>query len=590
MDDIPKKELVLTSLKSLSLVKKVDSKGLVVLVIFQLFLGIFPSLNLILMQKIINLVLIGSFEIVEVFKWIFLLIVLTFFNYLVNQLDNYNSFKISKKMTLYIEVEMLEKTKKLSLRDFENVETYNVIQRAQTQTGEVVFGHVQLLMSLLKTIMVILSNSDILILWRWWLLLIIVLLSVTKIIVLSKYSKETYAVHKARTTQEREKWYYQYLLTSDFAFKELQLFDTYDFFIDKFTRLSKFFIDQDKTIMKKYIRSESILAVLDVLVVGMSMAICVYDIKIKRILVGNFVININCMTLIKSSMDTLAQEFITLEKETLDLTYLFDFFAIKSEKKQDKNNKIEVNEINKIEVRDVSFRYHQSDDFALKNVNLVANRGEAISIVGLNGSGKSTLLKLIAGFYTEYTGKIFVNGIDLREISIKSYQKKIGVLFQEFAKYELPLRENVGLSNLTEANNDPKIRHCLELVGVSSEQLGGLDRQLGYWFEGGTQLSGGQWIKVGIARALFRESSMIILDEPNASLDPIAETEIFSNYKELISDKVSLVITHRLASAKYLSDNIIVFNEGSIIAEGDHDCLFETCELYRDMYEMSQTK
>ncbi|WP_314061543.1 ABC transporter ATP-binding protein [uncultured Vagococcus sp.] len=590
MDDIPKKELVLTSLKSLSLVKKVDSKGLVVLVIFQLFLGIFPSLNLILMQKIINLVLIGSFEIVEVFKWIFLLIVLTFFNYLVNQLDNYNSFKISKKMTLYIEVEMLEKTKKLSLRDFENVETYNVIQRAQTQTGEVVFGHVQLLMSLLKTIMVILSNSAILILWRWWLLLIIVLLSVTKIIVLSKYSKETYAVHKARTTQEREKWYYQYLLTSDFAFKELQLFDTYDFFIDKFTRLSKFFIDQDKTIMKKYIRSESILAVLDVLVVGMSMAICVYDIKIKRILVGNFVININCMTLIKSSMDTLAQEFITLEKETLDLTYLFDFFAIKSEKKQDKNNKIEVNEINKIEVRDVSFRYHQSDDFALKNVNLVANRGEAISIVGLNGSGKSTLLKLIAGFYTEYTGKIFVNGIDLREISIKSYQKKIGVLFQEFAKYELPLRENVGLSNLTEANNDPKIRHCLELVGVSSEQLGGLDRQLGYWFEGGTQLSGGQWIKVGIARALFRESSMIILDEPNASLDPIAETEIFSNYKELISDKVSLVITHRLASAKYLSDNIIVFNEGSIIAEGDHDCLFETCELYRDMYEMSQTK
>lgn len=342
--------------------------------------------------------------------------------------------------------------------------------------------------------------------------------------------------------------------------------------------------------MKKYVRSESFLAILDVLVVGLSIAICIYNIKIGIILVGNFVININCITLIKSSMDSLAQDFITVEKETLDLSYLFEFFDLEGKGEADESSKkIEVGKIEKIEVKNVSFSYSNSSELVLKNISLIAKKGEAISIVGLNGSGKSTLLKLIAGFYEEYTGDIFINDINLKDISIKSYRKEIGMLFQDFAKYEMSLRENISMSKLEERENDGKIIECLDFVGENIEYIGNLDKQLGYWFEEGTQLSGGQWIKIAIARALFRDSSVIILDEPNASLDPLSESEIFKKYKELITDKVSLVITHRLASAKYIASKILVFEDGKIVSEGTHENLLENCALYRNMYEKDQT-
>lgn len=590
MIEMPKMSLKEVSMRTFSIIKKVDFFGLVILFSFQIFLGIFPSINFLIMQKIINMVQLGDFDLTSVFRYVGFLIVVTFFNYVASQLDNYNSFSISKKITLYIELEMLNKTKSLTLKDFENVETYNIIQRAQAQSGEAIFGHVKLLLNILKTLVIIISNSMILIFWKWWILLLIILLSIVKIIVLSKYSRETYSVHKARTTKEREKWYYHYLLTSDFAFRELQLFNTYDFFISRFNKLSKKFINQDKHIMKKYVRSESFLAILDVLVVGLSIAICIYDIKIGIILVGNFVININCITLIKSSMDSLAQDFITVEKETLDLSYLFEFFDLECKGEADESSKkIEVGKIEKIEVKNVSFSYSNSSELVLKNISLIAKKGEAISIVGLNGSGKSTLLKLIAGFYEEYTGDIFINDINIKDISIKSYRKEIGMLFQDFAKYEMSLRENISMSKLEERENDGKIIECLDFVGENIEYIGNLDKQLGYWFEEGTQLSGGQWIKIAIARALFRDSSVIILDEPNASLDPLSESEIFKKYKELITDKVSLVITHRLASAKYIASKILVFENGKIVSEGTHENLLENCDLYRNMYEKDQT-
>ena len=255
----------------------------------------------------------------------------------------------------------------------------------------------------------------------------------------------------------------------------------------------------------------------------------------------------------------------------------------------DNTQKAKSGAIKQIEVRNLSYRYSGKTEYALKNIDLKINSNEIIAIVGQNGSGKTTLIKILMGFYEDYEGEIFVNGINLKEIDKQYYLTQIATLFQDFVKYEATFRENVAYGNLQIKDNDSKLYEIIKLFGLEklvADEARGLDTQIGFWFDNGKQISLGQWQKVALSRAFAKEASMYILDEPNAALDPISEYNLAQLYFKLIRGNIGIIVAHKFNNFCKQVDKIIVMKDGKIESEGKHEELIENSHLYKQLYEI----
>ncbi|WP_423883155.1 ATP-binding cassette domain-containing protein [Clostridium sardiniense] len=241
-----------------------------------------------------------------------------------------------------------------------------------------------------------------------------------------------------------------------------------------------------------------------------------------------------------------------------------------------------------MEFKNVYFKYPNRDDYALENINLIINKGDCIALVGKNGSGKTTLVKLLTRLYDVTSGDILINGISIKNIDSYSLRRKISTVFQDYLKYELTLRDNIGVANLSSINNDSKLINACKNSGLYDDMTlfqNGFDSQLGVWFPEGTQLSGGQWQKVAISRAFFRNSDLFILDEPSSALDPLSEKLLFDKFLELIDNNIGIFITHRFINAKY-AKKIIVLENGKIIESGTHHELIVKQGEYKKLYDI----
>jgi ATP-binding cassette subfamily B protein len=225
-----------------------------------------------------------------------------------------------------------------------------------------------------------------------------------------------------------------------------------------------------------------------------------------------------------------------------------------------------------IEFCNVSFKYPDREEYALRNVSLTIKPGEKIALVGANGAGKTTFVKLLTRLYDPVEGQVLIDGIDLREVDPKDLQKRIGVIFQDFVKYYLPARENVGFGQIDQLENEPRIVDSATRSGADPTIRAlpqGYDTMLGKWFERGHDLSGGEWQKVALARAFMREAEVLVLDEPTASLDALNEYAIFQRFRELTDNKIALLISHRFSTVR-MADRIVVLDEGQVIETGTH--------------------
>ena len=239
----------------------------------------------------------------------------------------------------------------------------------------------------------------------------------------------------------------------------------------------------------------------------------------------------------------------------------------------------------------LSYRYSGSEAYALKGLTLHLRRGETLTIIGRNGSGKTTLAKILLGFYREYEGEIFVNGINLKRLDLEQYRQKCGALFQDFTQYQATLRENISYGNLNASADDVTLYSAAEKFGLGTilkdkETSVALDMQLGYWFEGGKQISIGQWQKVALARTFIKNADLCILDEPNASLDVISERELSELYTELFKGKIGIIIAHRFSHIVNQTSRIIVMENGRIIEDGTHSQLMQKNGTYQKMFTM----
>lgn len=301
---------------------------------------------------------------------------------------------------------------------------------------------------------------------------------------------------------------------------------------------------------------------------------------VGKILVGDTVAYIDSLSTIQSNVAGFLNNLSDIYN---DILYLEEFYKFLDWEVKDNIDKTtEIKEIETVEFKNVNYKYKTSSEYTLENINIKMNNKELIGIIGENGSGKTTFIKLLCGFYDNYEGEILINGIELMKINPNNLRKRMGIIFQDFNKYEFTLRENIGFGDIGEMNNDAKIMKVLNEINLKDKIdkfENSIDTQMGNWFQG-EELSKGQWQRLALGRAFIRDADIYILDEPTSSLDPISEKSIFSLVRKKGKEKMAIFITHRIETIPELNPRVVVFSKGSIVGDGYNVDLIKNCKEY----------
>ena len=578
-------------IRTVRLIWRNDRKYIFVSSVSTILLALLPAMSLLTMQNIINLLQVGKIRINEIFMYIGIYISIDLFQTLIQSLVGLFNTKFRLNFNLMIKEKILEKSKNLRLKDYEDSETYDMIRLAQSEGGEKLISYFMMFVQIIGTIITMISYMTILLSFRTWLVLVVFTIPIIKYFIMKKINLKQFNMIRERTGDQRKAWYWSYLITNGQNYKELKIYNLFDYFIKKHRDYVKKFNIQDFKIAKESALYLVILSILEQLLDGTIFAYIVYSGYSGIILIGNVITYTRSIMETKSNVQKLLETFSNIQKESLFIGQLYKFLDMNNKdmhviRKEKLKN---IDEIKEIRVKNLYYKYHNDDDYVLKNINMTIRVGESFAILGRNGSGKTTLAKVIMGFYDDYEGKIYINGIDLKEIDKTSYMERVGTLFQEFSKYEATLRENISYGNLDIIDNDNylvNIGSKFKIQELIDNGYKGLDMQLGYWFDDGKQISIGQWQKIALSRAFAKKADIYILDEPNAALDAISEYDLSIMYKDLFANKIGLIIAHRFNNFIKQVDKIIVIEDGNIVESGTHIELIKKRGLYSKLYNL----
>lgn len=502
---------------------------------------------------------------------------------IIQSLNNYINSKHQLKIDYKMSMDILEKCKELRLQDFEDSEVYNILGRAEFEGKTKVYIVYRNMLSIITQISAIVSISAIILSWDSYIFLLVLITPIISTIINTRIGYRNYQMRMKRMDEVRKTSYINYLLTNDIACKEVKIYNIGSYLIDIFSNIKKKIQDQDLKITKTKTLYSIGLNLIEEFISLLVIFKIVRMATIGKILVGDTVAYIDSLSSIQSNIGGFLNGISEIFN---DILYVEQFYKLLDlEIKQDEDRIIEIDEIMEIEFREVSYTYEGCKSGTLFNINIKINKGELIGIVGENGSGKTTFIKLLCGFYDNYQGEILINGIELKKINPNNLRERMGIIFQDFNKYEMSLRENIGFGNITEIGNDEKIINILEEIHMKNKidsYSEGINTQMGKWFAG-EELSKGQWQRIALGRAFMRDADVYILDEPTSSLDPISEKEIFNLMIDKSKEKIGLFITHRLENIIEINPRIIVFSDGLIVGDGKHQELQDNCINYEKL-------
>ena len=513
---------------------------------------------------------------------------LAIFGSLCSRAIDYFDSLFADNYTRHVSIEVMKHAAGLDLLTYEDPVFYDRLERARVQATDRL-GMIQSMGRLVQQVITTVSLSISILIYSPWLLLLLIAGVVPAFLGESHFAFLGYAKNFRQTPVRRQLDYLRVLGGSREAAKELKLFGLKDFLTGRFTKLSDEIYVENVALARRKLVAGAALSV--IATAGYYSA---YVIVIWQTISG--MLTIGAMTFLTRAVmqasDNIQQIFTTVSSiadQALFLTDLLAFFEMKPTVRSKPNALPAPRPIMQgFEFRDVSFAYPGSSRLVLDRLNLNFRPGERIALVGENGQGKTTIVKLIARLYDPTEGQILLDGVDLREYDLEDLYHEIGVIFQDFMRYEMTARENIAIGRIEQVKNTALLETAARksmAEPVIGKLAGGYEQMLGRRFDGGLDLSGGEWQKIALARAYLRDAQVLILDEPTAALDARSEYEVFQRFAELTEGKMALLISHRFSTVR-MADRIVVLENGRIAEEGNHDELASLGGRYAEMFEM----
>ena len=501
---------------------------------------------------------------------------------------DYTDALLADKYMRHVSIQVMKHAAGLDLIAYEDPVFYDRLERARVQATDRL-GMIQSIGRLVQQVITTVSLSVSIMFFSPWLLLLLIIGVVPAFLGESHFAFLGYAKNFRQTPIRRQLDYLRVLGGSREAAKELKLFGLSKFLTERFTTLSNAIYEENVALSRRRLVAGSFLSLL-----GTTGYYAAYAYVIWRTIAG--ALTIGSLTFLAGAIlqasTNIQQIFSTLSSiadQALFLTDLLAFFEMKPTIQSKPNALPAPRPIRRgFEFRNVSFKYPGSSRLILNGLDFHLRPGERVALIGENGQGKTTIVKLITRLYDPTEGQILLDGVDLRDYELEDLYREIGVIFQDFMRYEMTARENIAVGRIDDLQNATLLQTAAQ-KSLADQVIAKLpnhyEQMLGRRFDGGVDLSGGEWQKVALARAYLRDAQLLILDEPTAALDAKSEFEVFQRFAELTAGKMALFISHRFSTVR-MADRIVVLEQGKIAEEGNHDQLARMGGRYAEMFEM----
>ena len=512
-------------------------------------------------------------------------------NQLVSRINSAVIRIAGEKVVRQVKVKIMQKAKEVDLASFDMPEFYERLENADREAGSrpigvlsATFDTISTLISLISYIVILATAPD-----MWWMAIIMLLVSVPSAIINFSYRRKNFRYMRHRSKDRRQMNYYSSLMVNKDMVKEIRMFGLSDEITGRYEKVFEGYYKG----LRGLILKENLFQIITSLVASVVNCVLFAIIAIKvfegGIQIGDYSLYTGALTSIATTVTTLISISASVYEGTLFIDNLILFMNERPTVVPTTSTpeKVKVGIPHRIEFVNVSFSYPQTNKKVLDNINLTIRPGETLVLVGLNGAGKTTLLKLLTRLYDPTEGYILLDGKDIREYDVKELYSIFGIIFQDFGKYAVSVSENISFGDISSPPDKERIKRSAVQANAHdyiSKLPAGYDTALMKYFESdGTELSIGQWQKLSIARAFYSNSDIIILDEPTASLDAIAEQEIFNQFDRLREGKTTIFVSHRLSSAT-IASKIVVLEYGKIVEEGDHKSLMAKKGKYYELF------
>lgn len=487
-----------------------------------------------------------------------------------------------------ISIRVIEHASQLDITAFENPDYYDRLERAKAQATDRI-AMVQMLGTLTQQMLTTLTLAIYIASYSSLLLLLLIVGTIPALLGESHFAFLGYAKNFMQTPMRRKMDYLRDVGGSKEAAKELKLFGLRNFLVGTFRGFADTIFAQNVDLSKRRMFAGVLLSFLATAGYYTAYGLTLWDTINGTFKVADLFVLISAILQVSGNLQQIFVNASGVADQALFLTDLLGFFAMQPTVRSKPNAlKIPRPILKGIEFRDVSFAYPGTTRLVLKNFNFHLQPGERVALIGENGQGKTTIVKLITRLYDPTDGQILIDGVDLREYDMDDLCHEIGVIFQDFMRYEMTARDNIAVGRIEERERTDRIQAAAAMSladEVIAKLPAGLEQQLGRRFEGGVDLSGGEWQRMALARAYLRDAQLLILDEPTAALDARSEQEVFQRFAELTRGKMALLISHRFSTVK-MTDRIVVLSHGVLTEEGTHEELMRLGGLYAEMFEM----
>jgi len=496
---------------------------------------------------------------------------------------------------------ILEKAAHLDLGQFEDSEVYDKLQRARREASSRPFSLVLGLLSLAQQTVLVAIYAVFLARLSPWAVLVIVLASVPAFLAEARFSRESFRLNSWRAPETRQQAYLEFILTRDGQVKETKIFGLANLFLARYRAFFDKFFAEDRALARKRAIYGLGLGAIALVPFYASYLVMAGRAAASLISLGDLTLYLTAFRQGQGAFQSVLGSLGDLYEDSLFMRNLFDFLDLETAAEaprpggvvrlptvQPARSKAVPRDI---ELRNLSFRYRGQEEWVLRGVNLKIPAGEKLALCGDNGSGKSTLVKLLLKLYEPSEGEILYGGVDLRDVDADELRSRVSVVFQDYVRYQFSVAENVGLGDVGALDDRARIEAAATQAGASGkrgfiEELPkGFDTRLGGWFEKGHELSAGQWQKLAIARAFMRDSELLVLDEPSASLDAEAEADLFARLRALAERRSAILISHRFSTLR-MADEIALLRRGRIEERGSHADLIKLGGRYAELFAL----